>query len=297
MGEINRRNLLALGAASIAAGLVPGCDEKRGDDRDDAKPGKKDAAGAKLPLVDYHVHLDDFGIEKTVELSQSKGIKFGVVEHAGKKVHKYPVLLSNDDDLRKYLEVLEGKPVYRGIQAEGVDWLSCFSKDLVAQLDYVLTDALTFREKDGRLVNLWKPEQVKIDDAQDFMDRYADFHVEIMAGEPIDILANGTYLPGVLQKDFAALWTEKRMRKVIDAAVKYGVAIEISGSFRLPQLGFLKLAKAAGARFSFGSNGRKTAQGQIEYSLEMARELGLKPADLFTPAPKGKKPVETRKLG
>jgi hypothetical protein len=55
------------------------------------------------------------------------------------------------------------------------------------------------------------------------------------------------------------------------------------------------MAKAAGAKFSFGSNGRKENVGKIEFSIQTAKDLGLKREDLFTPAPAGKKPVEIRK--
>jgi len=248
-----------------------------------------------LPLVDYHVHLDEIGIDRMVEISRAKGVLFGIVEHAGTKEHKYPVVLGGDDDLRRHLGMLSGKPVLKGIQAEGLDWMTCFSKAAVAALDYVLTDALTFVERDGRLVNLWKKEQVRIDDAQDFMDRYVEHHVKILSTEPIDILANGTFLPEVLQRDFDALWTERRMRRIIDAAVRHGVAIEINSGFQLPRAGFLRLAKEAGAKFSFGTNGRReSAVGNLGYSLKMARALGLSAEDCFVPAPPGQKPVERR---
>jgi histidinol phosphatase-like PHP family hydrolase len=119
--------------------------------------------------------------------------------------------------------------------------------------------------------------------------------VKIITTEPIDVLANGTYLPDVLQKDFDALWTEKRMTRIIDAAAKHKVAIEISSGFKLPKLNFLKLAKDAGVKFLFGTNARKeAAAGTLTHSMEMARTLGLTKADFFTPAPPGKKPVEIR---
>lgn len=247
------------------------------------------------PLVDFHVHLDEIGLERMVEISRARGVLFGIVEHAGTKEHKYPVVLGSDDDLRRHIGMLAGKPVLKGIQAEGLDWMTCFSKREIARLDYVLTDALTFPERDGRLVNLWKKDQVRIDDPQDFMERYVEHHVRILSTEPIDILANGTYLPEVLQKDFDALWTERRMRRVVEAAVRNGVAIEINSGFRLPKLAFLRLAKEAGAKFSFGTNGRKEAAvGNLAYSLEMARVLELSPDDCFLPAPPGRKPVEVR---
>ncbi|MBM4018043.1 MAG: hypothetical protein FJ288_06890 [Planctomycetes bacterium] len=290
--QIRRRELLAGAAATgtitIFRGRLSGAEQAAAAPAAETKPPADD-----LPRVDYHVHLDNFTLEKALDLARDRNVKLGIVEHAGTKENKYPVVLSTDEDLKRHIAALEGKGVYKGIQAEGLDWMTCFSKETVARLDYVLTDALTFREKDGRRVELWKADQVRIDDPQDFMDRYADFHVRIMAAEPIDILANVTFLPAVLQKDYDALWTEGRMRKVIDAAVKYGVAVEVSQS-GIPRAAFLAMAKAAGAKFSFGSNGRGQNIGRIDRCLEAARQLGLKPADFFAPAPPGRKPVQAR---
>ncbi len=284
-----RRAFLA-GTAALAAGACAGIRRAA-----QPEPPPVPLTPDGLPLVDYHVHLDELGLDRIVEISRSKGVLFGIVEHAGTKEHKYPVVLGNDDDLRRHIDMLSAKPVLKGIQAEGLDWMTCFSRAAIARLDYVLTDALTFVERDGRLVNLWKKEQVRIDDAQDFMDRYVDHHVKIISTEPIDILANGTYLPEILQKDFDALWTEKRMCRIIDAAVKHGVAIEINSGFKLPKIAFLRLANEAGAKFSFGTNGRRAeAVGNLAYSLEAARALGLTRDRIFAPAPQGKKPVEIR---
>lgn len=251
-------------------------------------------AGSDIPLVDYHIHRDGMTLEKLIEVSKKKGVKFGIVEHAGTRENKYPIILRNDDELGAYIDSLEGKPVLKGVQAEWVDWMTCFSKETVAKLDYVLTDAMTFREKDGRRVKLWE-KGVTVDNEQDFMDRYVDFHLEVMGTEPIDILANPTYLPPCIEKNYDALWTPKRMQKVIDSAVKNRVAIEISSSYRLPKLPFLKLAKEAGSKFSFGSNIRGPEAGKKDYWLEMIQALGLTRNDIFTPAPKGQKPIERRK--
>jgi histidinol phosphatase-like PHP family hydrolase len=248
-----------------------------------------------IPLVDYHVHCDKpTTLEKLMEISKQRGVKFGIVEHAGTKEQKYPRVLSSDEDLKQYLAELEGTPFYRGIQAEYNDWMGCFSKAMIAKLDYVLTDAMTFRNKDGRPVRLWDAK-FTIDDPQDFMDRYVDYHLEVISLEPIDILANPTYLPPAIARQYDALWTPPRMRKIIDAAVKHQVAFEINSGSRLPRLAFLRLAKEAGARFSFGSNIRGPNVGKLDYCLEMVEALGLTRKEIFTPAPPGQKPVELRK--
>lgn len=236
-----------------------------------------------FPLVDFHVHLDNSTIDKVLALPQARSIKFGIVEHAGTKENVYPVVLSNDAELTAYVRMLEGKAVYKGVQAEFSDWETGFTAAGLAQLDYVLIDAMTMPDKNGKRTKLWTKE-AEIGEAQRFMDRYVDWHVEILRSGPVKILANTTWLPAVLMPDYDRLWTEARMRKVIEAAVKRGVALEISASYQLPRMPFLRLAKAAGARFSFGSNGRYPKMGLLDYSVQMAKELGLKRRDMFCPA-------------
>lgn len=249
-----------------------------------------------FPLVDYHVHLDNVvTLEKALALSKERGVKFGIVEHAGTKENHYPGLLSTDEDLKRHIAKLGGKPVLKGIQAEGLDWPTCFSRELVAQLDYVLSDALTFPDKDGKRIELWRAG-VKFEDRQDFMDRYVEFHVQVMAREPLDIIANPSFLPASLESEFDALWTVERMKKVIAAAVKYNVAIEINSRYRLPRMSFLTLAREAGAKFSTGSNIHGLDVGKLDYCVEVIEQLRLKSKDIFTPAPRGKKPIEIRRF-
>lgn len=255
-----------------------------------------------LPLVDYHVHLDErVTLEKALEISRRRGVRFGIVEHAGKPKLGYAGMLSSDADLRRWLETLAGKPVYRGIQAEGPDWMECFSPALVAELDYVLQDALTvpqrvFSGQDGDepLVKLWTPAARTIGDPQGFMERYVEFHIELMRRAPIDILANPTFLPEAIEKDYDALWTRRRMERIIETAAQYGIAIEINARYRIPREPFLRIAREAGVKFAFGSNIHGPDVGRLDYCIEVVRRLGLRRADLFTPAPRGQKPIERR---
>jgi histidinol phosphatase-like PHP family hydrolase len=302
---IPRRTFLMEAAAGAAAFVFAGRSSAAGEKRSDDRPlaaGGEAGASPGLPAVDLHVHLDDtahppdrVSLDRVLELSRERGVKFGIVEHAGTRENKYPIVLSNDEEMAGWLKLLEGKPVWRGIQAEWTDWMSCFSKETLARLDFILTDAMTFPGKDGRRAKLWEGG-VEIGDPESFMDRFVDWHLEIIEKQPIDILANTSWLPAPLDKDHDRFWTPARMKKVLEAAVKNGVAIEISSGFKLPKLPFLRAAKAAGAKFSFGSNGRHPNMGKLEYSFQMAKELELTAADIFTPAPEGKKAVQRRKF-
>jgi histidinol phosphatase-like PHP family hydrolase len=290
---ISRRRFVGGAAAAGTLMLLPATTTRLS--AEDAAP---DNGGLDFPLQDLHVHLDNSTIDKVLALPQARGIKFGIVEHAGTKENVYPTVLSNDAELKRQLAMLEGKPVFRGVQAEWSDWMSGFSPAALAQLDYVLTDAMTFPGKDGQRVKLWEanaPQRVDMSDHEKFMDRFVDWHVEIMAKEPFDILANTSWLPAPLADDYDRFWTEARVRKVAEAAAKYGVALEISASYKLPKLPFLKIAKAAGVKFSFGSNGRYPNMGKLDYSIATAKALGLTKADMFMPAPDGQKAVQRRK--
>jgi histidinol phosphatase-like PHP family hydrolase len=74
------------------------------------------------------------------------------------------------------------------------------------------------------------------------------------------------------------------MDRVIAAAVKNGVAIEINAHFQIPSPAFIRRAKAAGARFSIGSNRHAVGIGEIDYCLKTARDCGLTAKDIWTPA-------------
>ena len=250
-----------------------------------------------FPLVDFHVHLDKSSIEQVLPLSRERRVTFGIVEHAGTRENDYPVVLSNDDELRAYMKKLDGKGVYKGVQAEYSDWSGCFSRSALAELDYVLTDTMTFPGKDGRRVKLWEPnveQRVEMSDREAFMDRFVDWHLRLMSAAPLDILANASWLPAPLAGEYDRFWTEPRIRKVAHAAAKHNVAIEISSSFKLPTLRFLRVAKDAGAKFSLGSNGRYPNMGLLDYSVDMARRLGLKRCDMFSPTARSRQKAQTR---
>ena len=230
-----------------------------------------------FPPMDLHVHLEGFSLERALELSRERGVTFGIVEHGGPGQ-----TVGDDEALRRYVRSLDPHPVRKGLQAEGLDWMTCFSKEALPQLDYVLSDALTFPEKDGRTAQLWRPEQVEIADKQDFMDRYVDFNVRVISSG-IHIMASPTFLPDRLVAEYDVLWTRERMTMVIDAAVQHGVAIEISARYDIPSAAFIRMAKEANARFSFGTNSHGENAGKLDYCLRMAEECGLTRGDMFLP--------------
>ena len=278
--SLSRRDLLKK-AAIGAAVLGPMSDYVLGNSDSQVKPSEFD-----FPIVDYHVHLYH-NPQKAADLSKSRGVKFGILEHTERG---YPV--ADDKALKTYIDTLKKYPVYIGLQPLHVNWSKKFSVELLSQLDYVLMDALTIPQKDGRWL-LIEGTNYKVKDKDSFMKMYVDFNMQVLTTEPIDIFGWTTYLPEDIAEDYDTLWTDEIMKKMIDAAIKNDIAFEINEYAKVPKLKFVKMAKEAGAKFSFGSDSHQgTNAGIFTYGLELAKKAGLTKEDIFVPKADGKKAVQ-----
>jgi hypothetical protein len=277
--------ILLMSARAFAADA----DKPTGTDAVDAEIARLNQAG--FPLTDFHVHLKGgLTIEEAVALSKRTGIKYGIAANCGLK---FPI--TDDRGIEDFVAALKGQPVFVGMQAEGREWPQLFSKEAIARFDYVFTDAMTIVDSRGKRARLWIAEEVDIPDKQAFMELLVRTIVNILNDEPVDIYVNPTYLPDLLAAEYDELWTAERLGKVIDAAARNGVAIEISNKLRLPKPAFIKQAKQAGIKFTFGTNNVDRNLGRLEYCLQMIRECGLTPKDMWMPKPDGQKPVQIRK--
>jgi hypothetical protein len=233
-------------------------------------------------IIDYHAHLKGgLTMEELLQHSKKTGIRYGVAFNAGVG---FPI--TNDSTLLANYEQYKDYPVYMAMQAEGREWVNMFSKENIKTFDYVFTDAMTWTDKKGRRMRLWMPEEVFIDGEDNFMDQLVDQIIGVMENEPIDIYVNSTYLPDILQPEYDSLWTKERMDKVIEAAANNNIAIEINARYKIPSATFIKRAKAAGVRFSMGTNNVDKDLGTLDYAIEMIEVCRLEPKDFFKPTKK-----------
>jgi hypothetical protein len=244
------------------------------------------------PVVDYHAHLKGgWTLEQALANSRANGIFYGIAVNCGVG---FPI--QNDAPAAEFVTSMRNQPAFAAMQAEGREWVKMFSPQTVASFDYVFSDAMTFHYGDKR-VRLWIPSEVPaISNPEEFMDVIVDRIVGVVSKEPIDIYANPTFLPDILMPNYDKLWTDKRIARVVEAAARTGVAIEINNRYKLPSKKIIVAAKAAGTKFSFGTNNGDPNIGQLEYPLQMVEECGLKWQDLFFPKPDGSKPVQLRGL-
>lgn len=233
-----------------------------------------------FPVQDFHVHLKG-GLTKEQALIQSRklGINYGIAPNCG---IGFPI--TNDEEIRAYLDTMRCEPFILAMQAEGREWVTTFSPEARGEFDYVFTDAMTLFDHKGRRTRLWKPEEMWIDvDHQVYMDMIVDRICKVLQ-EPVDIYVNSCYLPDAMQPEYDALWTEARMNKFIDALVRSGKALEINELYQIPNKAILQKAKDAGVKFTFGSNNVTPEVSDLKYSLRMKEELGLTAKDIYKPS-------------
>ncbi|WP_016778848.1 twin-arginine translocation signal domain-containing protein [Anaerophaga thermohalophila] len=237
------------------------------------------ASGEKFdfPLTDLHVHLTrDFTIDHLMELSEKRGVRFGVVEHPADWAIK------DDADLKAYINKLRQYPVYVGLQPMTPNWTKRFSPDLLKSLDYILMDPQTIPLGRGRFQRIYELS-CYVEDTDEFMRRYMDYTISVLENEPLNIFGWPLFLPVCIARDYYKLWTQERMQKIISAAKASNIAIEINDMSHTPHKEFILMCKEQGLKFTFGSDSRNMNAGRLAYCKRVANECGLAKEDFYVP--------------
>jgi len=236
-----------------------------------------------ITVTDYHIHIrGGMTPEKAALRQEACGIQSGILENFGRE---WP--LSNNVALASFIDsaskvIANGKPLKVGIQVNDRDWYKQIDPAQLKRLDFVLADTMIMGvTAEGKPRRLWLPG-VTIDDPEAWMEEYLQHTLRIL-DEPISILANPTYLPPCISNRYDRLWTESRMKQVITKAVEKGVALEIQAGSAYPHPRFLELAKAMGAKFSFGSNNFDDKTKSLTRWFESIEAFDLHASDLPTP--------------
>jgi hypothetical protein len=234
---------------------------------------------SNFPLIDFHAHLKGgLALEQAMVQAREYGINYGIAINCGLGFQ-----IQDDKALAEFVAGFDVPEAFLAMQAEGREWVDMFSPESLEKFDYVFTDAMTWTNRNGKRMRLWIQEEVEIGDKEDFMEQLVSWIEKILDEEPIDIYVNPTFLPEQIAGEYDLLWTEERMDRVINALIANEIALEINARYRLPSAAFIKRAKEAGVKFTFGTNNSEADLGHLEYCLEMINECGLTAQDMWMP--------------
>lgn len=237
-----------------------------------------------FPVIDYHIHLKG-GL--TAEMAHARemnyGINYGVAINLGEG--GVGTMLPDEASALEYCKKMRPQPFLMGAQGEGRRWINWFTPQTLAKFDYLFTDAMTVVDK-GRICRIYKPEEVHTDGrtAEQYMDMIVDQIVKILTNEPVDIYANATFIPEFMQPDYDKLWTTERINRVLDVLQHYDIALEINSRYKIPSYRIIRMAKARGLKFTFGTNNVDTDYGRSEYAISAVKACGLKASDIWFPS-------------
>ena len=273
---MKRKEFLMTSAALVAGSVIGG----EMFESASAATFMGECAAPSFPLMDLHVHRSDKQtIAQIVEKSKQMGITFGVMQNVA------PWGITTNEQMQEYIDSLKPYPVYIGLQPMSPGWSKNFSKEIIAQADYIAMDPQMIPNANGygEDVQVWE-YATYIDDAEAFMEKNMEHYMKILAGDdPIDIFACPLLLPYCLEREYKRLWTKKRLDMIIDAAKARNIAIEISDMMRVPDEEFIMLAKRAGLKFTFGSDTRDQKTGRLDYCKRVAARCSLTEKDFFRP--------------
>lgn len=233
---------------------------------------------ANFPVLDYHVHLKE---NLTLDLAKSQSRKYGI-NYALAPNCGIGFPITNDAQVVEYLNKMKGQPFVQAMQGEGREWPTTFSENVRELFDYVFTDAMTFTDRKGNRTRLWMPDEVFIDDEQKYMDLIVEKIIMVM-DEPMDVYVNPTFLPETMNDRYDEFWTDERQNKVIEAMVRTNKVLEINHRYKIPNKSFIQKAKAAGLKFTFGTNNTNSDFGKLEYCIQMMKECGITAQDMYKP--------------
>jgi hypothetical protein len=212
-------------------------------------------------------------------LSMNYGINYGIAPNCG---IGFPI--TDDAGVKDFVESTKHLPFYFGMQGEGREWPTTFSAASRHLFDYVFTDAMTFTDHKGRRTRIWVEAETFIDiPAEKYMDLIVDRTLTVLQTEPIDVYVNPTVLPPAMQDDYDRLWTKERYEKVLKVLKENNIALEINATYKTPNFAIIKAAKAAGIKFTFGTNNANRNVGKLDYCLQAIEACGLTESDLWFP--------------
>ena len=245
-----------------------------------------------LGTQDLHVHTTmsdgDLPVEEVVALAESRGVTVGIADHVSSR--NTARFVSTGAQLQRYLDVLEELPVFRAGEFCWCDpFGSALPEEVLNRFDYRVGSNHGFALPDGTWGSPWWQELPAPwrDRPQEVMEVMVWNLCDMVRTMPIQIAAHSTLMPPALlalEDDVHAWWTEEREERYVQALRESGVALEISNRYRLPHDRLLHRAKAAGVRFSLGSDGHRRNQvARLEWAVETARRIGITDAELFVP--------------
>ena len=243
-------------------------------------------------MYDLHTHTNmsdgTIALADLVETEASMGYVLGVSDHL------FCGGIYTLSDVRDYVEALKPYKVYRGVEAN-MEQNFTLPDALDSQLDYVIASVHNMPDGRGGFIPLGEYLSKRSGVTSYYSKNYSsDLNRHYLAHtlrliektfstQRVDILGHATVLPPcdeLYGTRFLLDWENA----LLALCLRHGVALEISGLWRVPNLDMLRRAKEMGMTFSMGSDCHRPMEiGAMDHVLTAIEALSLTEEDFFRP--------------
>lgn len=232
--------------------------------------------------VDLHIHTTfsdgRSSIQEVISVGRLKGIKVMAITDHYNEFSNFSKRLARDQ-FASYLSALEGTGVLRGVEADIFeDGSVSVSEKTAESIDLVIGGMHMLHG-----VAFWYDTTPILNPTAFAEDTRLTLIKAIETGL-LDVIAHVTWLPETIRPQTGSLVTKEWIRSVVRAACDNSVAIELSGAWKVPDEEFVRECVHQGAMLSVGSDAHSANMvGNVEYSIDVIRSVGVSPDLLFIP--------------
>lgn len=230
-----------------------------------------------MTIKDLHTHtkFSDGKLtpEEVVSIAKAKGYQVGISDHCGEGSFQ----INRDENFRQYLQALEDLPVFKSAELDLGTEIG-ISRQLLNKCDYLIGGVHSIGD-----LNFFDSE-AKLPTPQAIIEQMLELIEKKAQQYRFDILAHPGLLPIRFRRDQDSILDKKWSQHLMELALKYGFALEISSRWELPSYETMQMALEAGLIFSLGSDGHnRESVCRLDYSLQISEKLKLKDKNFFQP--------------
>lgn len=245
-----------------------------------------------MKYYDLHTHTTHSdghaSVKELLQVANEKGYGLGVSDHL------FCGGMNTPEDVQNYLMELEQYPILKGCEANiGEDY--SHRDDIISRFDYVIASVHDVPDLMGKSIRLseyfgkragedctWN-NPFCLGHSERYLTALLPIIEQTMQTQRMDIYGHCTVLPFceyLAGSKFLTDWEND----LISLCKKYKVALEISGLWKEPGLDMVIRARAAGIKFTYGSDCHLIKDiCDINYSMEIGKKAGLEEADFLIP--------------
>ncbi|MBI2844584.1 MAG: PHP domain-containing protein [Armatimonadetes bacterium] len=247
----------------------------------------KERSNRLFGRCDVHVHtrlspcgLEEMTPEAVLQAAADHGIEYlGISDH----MHPFTDISILDRNRREFGSSFGTMDIYIGCEGEVLSvGRTSISEEVIEKCDYIILAANHFTES--------YISQPLGSGREEVARHFLDMLMYAVSLEFVDVIAHPLFvMPDTYDPLSPALLTTNDLKPVVDLAAKNRIAIEISRRALAPEqrpcmLGFYRLCRDAGLKFSIGSDAHRLNDvGRIYLVGPLITELGLTDDDIWLP--------------